>query len=520
MMDRGGALFGALRIVLPPHGSAEFADGRRFEGCRRGTNDGVVARTISGKPEMTIYAHSVPGRPEVEWERLPVHLDAVAGTAAVFAAPFGWAEGARVAGRLHDIGKVSAEVQAYLRGRGPSRNHSTAGARVAQATYPKILGHMIAAVIASHHTGLLDGERLDRQLDPTYEIPAFDGWETQTGLLPPLSALRPDRRPEESTGPGFSWAFRTRMLFSCLVDADFLETERFYAGGAIARGGYPDLAHLRERLEVHLGTLQGKAESSPVNSIRSEVLAQVRTRAGLPPGLFTLTVPTGGGKTLASLAFALDHAVAHGLRRVIHVAPFTAIIEQTAAVFRRALGDDAGVLEHHASFDWEAANQQGEEAGFGVDAASRLRRAAENWDAPIVVTTAVQFFESLFANRTSRARKLHNIAGSVVILDEAQAMPLRLLRPCLAAIEELAANYGTSIVLCTATQPALRRVDGFPNGLRIDDARELAPDPPQLYAALRRVTVETRREPVEDTVIAARFGQAGYRRGKRTRLRG
>ncbi len=457
---------------------------------------------------MPLYAHSIPGRPEGEWEPLPVHLAAVAATASAFASSFGWAETARAAGLLHDIGKTSAEVQAYLRGRGPSRNHSTAGARVAQATYPKILGRMIAAVVAGHHTGLLDGERLDRQLDHTYDIPAFAGWETQAGLLPPLLALRPTRQPVAPTGLGFGWAFRTRMLFSCLVDADFLETERFYAGGAVARGGYPDLSVLRARLETHLDALRHKAEPSPVNAIRGEVLAHVRARAGLPPGLFTLTVPTGGGKTLASLAFALDHAAAHGLRRVIHVAPFTAIIEQTATVFRWALGEDAGVLEHHASFDWEALDRHGGDIGFGTDGASRLRRAAENWDVQVVATTAVQFFESLFANRTSRVRKLHNSAGSVVILDEAQAMPLRLLRPCLAAIEELAANYGTSIVLCTATQPALRRIDGFPNGLPIDDARELAPDPPRLYAALRRVTVETKAEPVEDAEIAARFGQA------------
>lgn len=457
---------------------------------------------------MTLYAHSVPGRPEADWEPLPDHLAAVAARAAAFARLFGWAETARAAGLLHDIGKASAEVQAYLRGQGPSRDHSTAGARVGAALYPTLLGRMIAAIVAGHHAGLSDGADLDRRLDPSHPIPDHAAWPSQAGPLPPFPALRPNRQPLAPAGSSFAWAFRTRMLFSCLVDADFLETERFYTGGAVARGGYLDLRVLRARLEAHLGALRDEAEPSPVNAIRGEVLAQVRARAALPPGLFTLTVPTGGGKTLASLAFALDHAAAHGLRRVIHVAPFTAIIEQTAAVFRRALGEDAGVLEHHASFDWEALDRQGGDTGFGTDGVSCLRRAAENWDAPVVVTTAVQFFESLFANRTSRTRKLHNIAASVVILDEAQAMPLRLLGPCLAAIQELAANYGTSVVLCTATQPALRRIDGFPNGLPIDETRELAPDPPRLYAALRRVTVETRSEPVEDAEIAARFAQA------------
>ncbi len=452
---------------------------------------------------MAVYGHSLPGRPLTAWELLRDHHAAVGERAAAFAAVFGWAEAARATGYLHDIGKVSPEVQRYLRGEGPSRDHSTAGARVA-AAYPGLLGRTLAAIVAGHHAGLCDGPDLDRRLDPAHDIPAYDGWQAQTAPLPPFAALRPDRRPTANAAKGFDWAMLTRMLFSCLVDADFLETERFYAGGApVARGGHPDIAILRDRLRAHLAGLG--AVPSPVNALRGEILDHAVGRAGLAPGLFTLTVPTGGGKTLASLAFALEHAAIHGLRRVIHVAPFTAIIEQNAAVFRHALGADAGVLEHHASFDWEAAGAADE--GFGADAASRLRRAAENWDAPVVATTAVQFFESLFANRTARCRKLHNIAGSVVVLDEAQAMPLRLLRPCLAAIAELAANYRVSLVLCTATQPALRAIDGFPGGLEVDAERELAPDPPRLYRQFRRVAVE-HRGPVADAGVAARFGEA------------
>lgn len=249
-----------------------------------------------------------------------------------------------------------------------------------------------------------------------------------------------------------------------------------------------------------MATLDGRG-SNPVASLRSRVLAAAVAKAEAAAGLFTMTVPTGGGKTLASLSFALEHATRHGLRRVIHVAPFTAIIEQTASVFREALGGEDDVLEHHAQFDWPERDGDDE----GRDGLTKLRRASENWDAPVVVTTAVQLFESLFANRGSRCRKLHNLARSVIILDEAQALPLPLLRPCMEAIKELARNYGTTIVLCTATQPALREKDGFDGGFPIDEDREIAPDPLALYAVLKRVLVEKAPAPVTDAEIAARF---------------
>ena len=209
-----------------------------------------------------------------------------------------------------------------------------------------------------------------------------------------------------------------------------------------------------------------------------------RSKAAEPPGLFTLTVPTGGGKTLTSLAFALGHAVRHGRTRVIYVIPYMSIIEQTAAVFRDALATGEGegsdfLVEHHSTFDEEKIGNR--------EAKDKLRLAMENWDAPIIVTTAVQFFESLFANRPSRCRKLHNIANSVVILDEAQTLPLKFLRPCVTALDELARNWRASIVLCTATQPALARHTGFPGGF--DTLSELAPEPRRLYEALKRTRI-------------------------------
>ncbi|MFB6224830.1 MAG: CRISPR-associated helicase Cas3', partial [Candidatus Paceibacteria bacterium] len=196
-------------------------------------------------------------------------------------------------------------------------------------------------------------------------------------------------------------------------------------------------------------------------------------------GLFSMTVPTGGGKTLTSLAFALDHAIEKGLRRVIFVIPFTSIVEQNAAVFRSALGElgDQSILEHHSAFQDRA-----ESAPQGIE---KLQKAMENWEAPIVVTTSVQFFESFYADRPSKCRKLHNISGSVVILDEVQVLPLKLLRPCIAVMDELARNYRTTLVLCTATQPALKAQDEFKGGLH--NVRELAPTPDKLFQKLKRV---------------------------------
>lgn len=463
-----------------------------------------------------IYAHSLEGRPKEEWEPLQHHLAAVGSRAAEFAAVFGWAEAARAAGLLHDIGKVSLPYQDYISqprqaavvAKGP--DHSTAGAREAVGAYPGKLGRLLAFAIAGHHAGLADGGKLDSRLSPDYRIETYHGWREHAGRLPTPARLKPIQSPMLCAHKGFSEAFLARMLFSCLVDADFLETEKFYAqseGRSSDRGGHAELPELRRRLRDHMASMAAGAPDTGVNRLRARVLDHAVGKAELQPGLFTLTVPTGGGKTLASLSFALEHAVRHRLRRVVYVIPFTSIIEQTAAVFRKALGTDRDVLEHHSSFDWEQATKRDDADDEGPDGLSKLKKAAENWDAPIVVTTAVQFFESLFASRASRCRKLHNLAGAVIVMDEAQTLPIDMLLPCMVAIDELARNYGASVVLCTATQPALRLIDGFRDGLAIDEERELAPDPQALYAALKRVAVETLPEPIADDVVAARFAE-------------
>lgn len=457
-----------------------------------------------------MYAHSLRSKPPQAWEALSDHLAAVAARSAGFATAFGFAEAARVAGMLHDIGKASRAYQDYIAApheapsgrRGP--DHSTAGAREASAHYPPPLGRMLACMIAGHHAGLADGAELDRRLSAEYRIEPYDGWRAHVGALPPPRALLPQRLPKIGPHRGFSAAFLTRMLFSCLVDADFLETEAFHLraeGRQPERGSHMELTVLRDRLRRHMAELRSDA-AEEVRALRERVLRHAVAKAALEPGLFTLTVPTGGGKTLASLSFALEHAVLHGLRRVVYVIPFTSIIEQTAKVFRAALKTRDDVLEHHASFEWDEGLGAEDE---GSDGLAALRKAAENWDVPIVVTTAVQFFESLYANRPSRCRKLHNLARAVIVLDEAQTLPVPLLRPCVAALDELARNYGSSVVLCTATQPALRRQDGFKDGLEIDDDRELAPEPKALYTALKRVQVEVLPGETGDKTVATRF---------------
>jgi CRISPR-associated endonuclease/helicase Cas3 len=315
-------------------------------------------------------------------------------------------------------------------------------------------------------------------------------WYSPTGLpklqkpAPLAAAIRVRVNGPPAPDP-FGWAFFTRMLFSALVDADRLETERWYADQAkekVARGWDGTLLAVKQSLDLHAGM---SSDARAIDRLHAKVLADGRTAASQAPGLFSLTVPTGGGKTLSSLAFALDHAIAHDLDRVIYVIPFTSIVEQTADVFRAALGEanaDA-ILEHHSGFEVDVA-----EPGANEEE-ERVRLAEQNWDRPIIVTTAVQFFESLFSNHTGRCRKLHNIARAVVVLDEAQTLPLHLLRPCLAAINELSRGYNTSVVLCTATQPALTRQAGLkaPEALDGERVREIVAPGRDLFARLRRV---------------------------------
>jgi CRISPR-associated endonuclease/helicase Cas3 len=440
-------------------------------------------------------------REDGQEHELDAHLRGVASRAAAFAAPFGGALQAEIAGLWHDLGKYAGDFQGYLRGAasaqaraqahvetdtevssGKKVDHSSAGALHA-AIRSEEHGLAIAFAIAGHHAGLADlrklGERLAKKQSRLAD--AIAGGAPPEILGREVPALPARVLPShERDGDAFRrFELYTRMLFSALCDADFLDTEAFFDPSLpTLRGGAPSLDQLAARLSAHVDALSARASPTAVNRARAEIRAACRARAEAPPGVFTLTVPTGGGKTLSAMEFALLHAARYGLRRVIVALPFTAILDQSADVYRQALGaadGDALVLEHHASFD--AARET-----------ARTRVACQNWDAPIVVTTNVQLLESLFARRTSKCRKLHNIAQSVIILDEAQTLPRGLLAPTTDVLDVLVRDYGCSLVLCTATQPALLRTQLRDAGFAA--FTEIAPEPAALAARLQRVEVD------------------------------
>lgn len=458
--------------------------------------------------------------PNGEAHLLNEHLREVARIAQEFASPLNSGNWAYLAGLWHDLGKYRPGFQQYIRqvngqdasieGKLPSgsqKTHSAAGALHALRSLEErfgaaggTLGRALAYVIAGHHAGLGDWVAgLDTRLlgtgAPNSECEYSESLATARERAGDLLAL-----PESFTlasalaaipGPKSPQPLTTslwiRMLFSALVDADFLDTERFLnIGQAERRAGYPPLttyarqlgSHLTEKAAhvAHLGR-----DQDPVMRARAQVLQQCLTKAQLPAGVFTLTVPTGGGKTLSSLSFALQHALAHGHQRVIYAIPYTSIIEQTADVFGSIFGA-AHVVEHHSQADID-----------DRDESQRSRLACENWDAPLIVTTNVQLFESLFAARTSRCRKLHNIANSVIVLDEAQLLPPDFLQPILDALNVLVTHYGVTVLLCTATQPTLgdsTRFDPRQSMRGLPPATNIIDNEAELFAALQRVDIE------------------------------
>lgn len=435
------------------------------------------------------YAHSP--NDAGTWHELTDHLRDVAALAAGFAAEFGAEAAGRRLGLWHDAGKFAPRWQQYLvdnhAGRVPKGgpDHKAAGAALAYE-----LGNAwpLAMLVQAHHGGLRTREDLAAFLKKRGEEP-----ETRAAIALARAALpelaEPGRvpLPAHATGGPLGAELFFRMLFSALIDADRLDTEGHdRPERTAARGGAAPLAELWRRLERAQAAF-ADAEQTPVNRVRADIYADCLAAAEQEPGLFRLAVPTGGGKTRSGMAFALRHALRHGMRRVIVAVPFITITEQTAQTYRAmfAEADDAApaVLEHHS----------GPKAPDDDRDADDLwpRLAAENWDAPIIVTTTVQLFESLFAARTSAIRKAHRLANSVIILDEAQALPGHLLDPILDAVRGLCRDYHTTVVLSTATQPAFEIIPAFAGA----GGREIVPHPERHFAALRRVAYEWRHEP-------------------------
>ena len=432
------------------------------------------------------YAHSKDQIEKDKWHRLKDHLETTAQTAATFAKSFGAEELAYIAGLLHDLGKYTEEFQKRLQGEKLRVDHSSAGALEVLMLHP-VFGKLLAYMIAGHHCGLMDwGSDADEsslagRLARRNNVKNYSAFKNEIEF----PRIKGKTLPLKSSpaGGGFSAQFFVRFLYSALVDADFLDTEKaLQFERAQLRADFPSLQDLESCLDQALTQLS--AEDTPVNRKRRQVLDLCKEKAAKAPGFFTLTVPTGGGKTISSMAFALRHALKHDMERIIYVIPYTSIIEQNAAVFKEIFGEEV-VLEHHTNFSYPENDAREAEQEYSTTALEKLKLASENWDLPLIATTNVQFFESLFAAKSSRCRKLHNIANSVIVIDEAQMIPTGYLHPCINALLELVLNYRASVMLCTATQPAINRF--IPPELK---PVEIMNEPHELYLALQRVEVQ------------------------------
>jgi CRISPR-associated endonuclease/helicase Cas3/CRISPR-associated endonuclease Cas3-HD len=421
--------------------------------------------------EFLYYAHTNNTSNKNEWQPLDEHLKNVAELAHDFAEEFNSGKLAYVAGLFHDVGKYSTEFQQRLCGSKFMVDHSTAGAKAVcgyydNHNYVKIL----QSIITGHHGGLSNDD-FDLKVRLNKTVCDYNNYKQE--IIPSkLDDFYP-LLTHENSNRGFCLSFYTRMLFSCLVDADFLDTEKYSTPEkAELRGGYSKISTLLSMFNNHMINILSCDLNNKINKHRREIFNQCIESAELQKQIFSLTVPTGGGKTLSSMGFALNHAKHHNLRKIFYVIPYTNIIEQNADVFRGIFGTE-NVLEHHSNYDTRKEHNT---------TRTKLRLASENWDMPITVTTNVQFFESLFSNKVSKCRKLHNLCNSVIILDEAQMIPIEYLKPCLMALNELVTNYGCSIVLCTATQPNL-------NKLLQKQPLEIIKTQKELYDAFKRVRV-------------------------------
>ncbi len=457
------------------------------------------------------------------------HLTKTAEMAGEFAEIFGSRDWAELSGYWHDLGKYLPEWQKYIRKQtgydveahiettGGRPNHSSAGAVLSfeqftaimkNSEYGQTIGRILAYIIAGHHAGLPDwypdhagGDLQNRvyhnnqlrtdELERIKDVPDSSGATSRILPETPPCGINKGKDKNET------FHLWIRMLFSCLVDADYIDTELFMIPQqSELRGKYSDIKILKNRFDDYIADKQRESEDTSINGLRNSILQSCREKALLAPGFFSLNVPTGGGKTLSSMSFALEHALEHNKSRIIMAIPYTSIIEQTAKVYKYGTDDDLkieeikekgnwlfgedSVLEHHSNIDPDKENS-----------ASNL--ATENWDAPIIVTTNVQLFESLFASKPSECRKLHSIVNSIIILDEAQMLPSEYLKPILSVLRSLVEHFGVTVVLCTATQPALEGKIGSQiavfNGL--ENVEPIIEKPEELAKDFKRVEIET-----------------------------
>ncbi len=425
------------------------------------------------------YAHRTDHPDKSGWQPLLEHSTGVQRLSGDFAEAFNAREWGEAAGLLHDLGKYDPNFQKRLEGQPIAVDHSTAGAQAIMKHWDKKTGLVLAYIISGHHTGLPDyGSESGDDSCLVRRLRKKLG-DYSAGLQEIRIPPRPRTLPiQPGIHPGLQVSLFIRMLFSCLVDADSLDTERFCEPErTAARKTDMSMSSLLERFQTYMDKHFSQPRI-PLDVYRRELLQECLEEASEKPGLFTLSMPTGSGKTLTSLGFALNHAVMHGMRRIIYVIPYTSIIEQTACVLRTVLGEDC-VLEHHSNIRQDSTNPE--------DFATmqlKLKLAEENWDFPVVVTTNVQFFESLFSNKRTRCRKLHNIARSVIILDEAQMLNGGYYKPCLYALEELSRNYHCSVLLCTATQPKIAGL--YPSTVYV---KELNRDVEKRYLQFKRVQI-------------------------------
>ena len=488
-------------------------------------NEEKNMNTQSENEKKKKFIAHVKQNPDGTWVKqlLKDHLNGVAKLAGEFASEFGNKDWGEVLGYWHDLGKYLPAWQAYLlrnsgcdpeahvEGNNNRPNHSSAGAVLA---FDKLKSHpvskLIAYGIAGHHAGLPDaeapsiGDSLDARVfknpfNPnlnTEEINIIKQMhEAEEFLDKEFPTSAPLNISKKEDGEKYKEHFHlwNRILFSCLVDADFLDTEKFMNPEQhTERGNYLPMIELKDRFDKYM---EGKKSDLPLNKKRNQILQQCRNKAKLKPGFFSLTVPTGGGKTLSSMAFALEHALLYDKKRIITAIPYTSIIEQTAKVFKYGTDNDEDIEERIEKGNTLFGNDQVIEHHSNLDPekeTSQNRLASENWDAPIIVTTNVQLFESLFESRTSSCRKLHNIVNSVIILDEVQMLPPEFLKPILSVLRGLVDHFGVTVVLMTATQPTLiGKIGSDSNSFRgLTGVTNIIDNPDELAKEFQRVELE------------------------------